>query len=359
MDPRVSEELWNLKKKNKPMEIKKTTLIDALEIVKPGVANKELIEQANSFAFLNGRVATYNDEISISHPIEDLPLTGAINADNLYNFVNKISGGTISLEIVNNEIIVTSGRSKAGFALYSEVTLPLMNIDEIKHWKELPEHFLKHMKFAAAAASTDVSQMLLTCVHIDAKGFIEASDGNRIVQCTLPSELSFSNFLLPSRAALQVIRLAPTSISRDKGWVHFKNEDNTVISCRVLEEKYPNIKAHLKIKGKEITFPQSTQEVLERASVFSKRDYVLDESVIITIADKRLTVKSASSTGWFEEKLNINYTDTPISFAITPYLLRDILSETFHCIISESRIRFEGSDWLYIAALGEQEKTEK
>ena len=52
------------------MKINRKELLDTLSIVSPGVSNKEMaIEQATTFAFLKDRVVTYNDEISISHPI--------------------------------------------------------------------------------------------------------------------------------------------------------------------------------------------------------------------------------------------------------------------------------------------------
>jgi len=38
------------------MKINKKELKEALEIVKPGLANKEMIEQSTSFAFLKGKV---------------------------------------------------------------------------------------------------------------------------------------------------------------------------------------------------------------------------------------------------------------------------------------------------------------
>jgi hypothetical protein len=52
------------------MKIQKTNLIQALEKVRPGLSAKEAILQSTSFAFLNGCVVTYNDEISLSHPVE-------------------------------------------------------------------------------------------------------------------------------------------------------------------------------------------------------------------------------------------------------------------------------------------------
>jgi len=72
------------------MNIQKEQLKKALETVKPGLAGKEIIEQSTSFAFMGDRVVTYNDEISISHPVEGLNLTGAIRAEELYQLLSKL-----------------------------------------------------------------------------------------------------------------------------------------------------------------------------------------------------------------------------------------------------------------------------
>ena len=54
------------------------------------LANRELIEQSTSFAFMKNLVVTYNDEISITHPVEGLNLTGAIKADEFYKKGEKV-----------------------------------------------------------------------------------------------------------------------------------------------------------------------------------------------------------------------------------------------------------------------------
>ena len=91
------------------MIINKTNLQTALEIVKPGLASKELIDQSTSFAFMGDRVVTYNDDISVSHPIEGLNITGAVKADKLYALLNKLKQEEIEVEICGGEILLKSG----------------------------------------------------------------------------------------------------------------------------------------------------------------------------------------------------------------------------------------------------------
>ena len=73
------------------MKISRVELLEALEKVKPGLANKELIEQSTSFAFIGDRVVTYNDEISVSHTVKGLEnMRGAIKAKTLYEFLARV-----------------------------------------------------------------------------------------------------------------------------------------------------------------------------------------------------------------------------------------------------------------------------
>ena len=64
--------------------IKRAELKEALETVKPGLASKEIIEQSTSFAFMGDKVVTYNNKISMSHPVKGLDITGAVKADEMY-----------------------------------------------------------------------------------------------------------------------------------------------------------------------------------------------------------------------------------------------------------------------------------
>lgn len=336
------------------MQINKNELVQALEIVKPGLASKEIIEQATSFAFIDDRVVTYNDEISISHPIEGLNLTGAIESDQLYKFLNKIKKDEIEFTIENNQIILTTGRAKAGLTLHAEVTLPLdKELSDKGKWKSLPTDFSKFLAFAMTSCSRDMSKPILTCVHVSKHGIIESSDNYRITQCHLESEMPLDDFLIPATSAAEVVKINPVKIAEGTGWMHFQNEIGTVLSCRVINEAFPNITPHLKVDGIRLILPNSTSEVLDRAMVFSKRDHSLDETVFVSIQDRRLQIRSESSCGWFEEDINMKYSGDPVLFAITPSLLKGILSETSECEINADthKLKFAGERWIHLTML--------
>lgn len=334
------------------MEIKKTELKTALEIVKPGLANKELIEQSTSFAFMGNRVVTYNDDISISHPISGLELTGAVKADKLYQLLSKLKEEVITIEVSESEIVLKSGRAKAGLVLQAEIKLPLE--EEIKYaekWKKLPDGFLKAVKTATASCSKDNSRPVLTCVHIRKDGAIESSDSLRIMKIQLSGDMPLDNFLLPVSAANIMVGLQPTHIAKGNGWIHFKTKADTILSCRIFADKFPETDKWLIVEGSKIVFPKELLGALERANVFAKRDHLLDETLAITLEAKRLKVRGEAEDGWFEETARITYDGEALTFYITPYLIRSILTDTQEGILSKGMLKFEGENWEYVSML--------
>ena len=336
------------------MIISKTKLQEALEIVRPGLANNESIEQTTSFAFIEGSIVTYNDEISISHPVPSLEIRGAVIAEKLYLLLSKIKKDEIDISIEDSKIVLQSGRAKASFTLIEEIKLPLNELSGKKMWKDLPENFNKHLKFAMASCGRDMSRPVLTCVNVKKTGVLEASDGYKITSCELSSEMPVKDFLLPVKAALNVVKLQPVRIAEGKGWVHFQTEEMTTISCRIFEDVYPEVSTFLNIKkGIQIVLPITTEEVLDRAIIFAKRSNVLQEMITITLEKNRFKIHAVADddAGEFEEEINFKYDEQPISFSITPYLLKGILSETQACELSENKLKFKGDGWEYLTLL--------
>lgn len=337
------------------MKINKSELQKALEIVKPGLANKELIEQSTSFAFMGNKVVTYNDDISISHPIPGLELTGAVKADKLYQLLGKLKEEEITVTVNESEITLRSGRAKAGLVLQQEIKLPLEEeIAYAEKWKKLPDLFISAVATAMSACSKDNSRPVLTCVHIRKDGAIEASDSLRIMKLQLPKEMPLDNFLLPSSAASTVVSLKPTYIAKGNGWVHFKTDAGTVLSCRIFADKFPETEKWLDVKGTRIKFPSEIMSVLERANVFAKRDHMLDETLAITLENKRIKIRGEAEDGWFEETADLKYTGEPLTFYITPYLLKGVLTKTQSGILSKNMIKFEDDSWEYVSLLKER-----
>lgn len=340
------------------MKIKSSILKDALSLVKPGLASKEIIDQTTSFAFVNNTVVTYNDEICIIHPLELEGVTGAIKAEEMFNFIKKVTSEEIDVTVDDSEIVMKSGRAKVGFALAEKIVLPLEEeLQEKGDWKLLPEEFIEATKFSASCAAEDMSTPKLTCVHFEKSGKIEAADNFRIVRWTLSKKLPFKTTLIPASSMKEVIKINPNKVSEGNGWIHFKNNKEVIISCRTFDESYVDIETILYQKmGKtfEFTFPEETSQILDRASVFTRvqAKQTNEEIIDVTVKNKVLTIECKTDTAWFKENIGVKkYKGDDFMFRITPYLLQDILKGGNKCQIAKNMLRFETENWIYLSSL--------
>jgi len=337
------------------MKIKKDELQKALEIVRPGLANKEIIEQSTSFAFIDGKVVTYNDEISVSHPVSGLDITGAVSARELYLLLKKTREDVIDVSMTNSEIVINFGKEKAGFALTQDIKLPLKPLQSSKNWKKVPESLLKAIKFCIPSCSRDMSRPVLTCVHVRKDGIIEGSDGFRLTRVQ-EQELPIETFLIPASSAQHLCSLNVKEIAQEEGWVHFRTDEGTIFSCRIFIQNFPNTEPVFDVEGYDLELPRDLEEILDRAGIFSKKDFILDSEVFVSIEKDKMKVKAEGATSWFEAEIDIQFEGTPFSFTINPEFLREICSKELTCTIGENRILFTGTNWKHVIALTREEK---
>lgn len=340
------------------MEINRKELIKALKIVKPGTTTPlERLLQASTFAFVKGRVVTYNDVISVSHPVEGLEIDGAIEADELYRYLNKVTQEIVDIGVTHDDklnqttLVMDSGKASAGFTIQKKIDLPLKNLDAKMKWEKLPERFMEYLKLAAGTCSKENSKPVLTCVHITSKGIIESSDGLRITWCDLKEKIPVKTFLIPIKAVKELIKLDVYKIAdATNNWIHFKTKEGTVFSARIMHDKYVDTKPFLGLQGEEIIFPKSIVEILDRAVIFQRTE----ETVTVILKKKRIVIKSRSDSAWFKESARIRYnSDKQIEFHVTPSLIKHTLERSSTFMISDNFIQFIGDneDWKFVAAL--------
>lgn len=336
------------------MKISKSKLQEALEKTKPALANKDIIEQSSSFIFMNGRIHTYNDEISISCPVDDVDLKGAIKSQLLYEFLQKTSKDEIVLRQEQSEIVLMAGKAKAGFTFEHEIFLPInLELSSSNNWKDVPANFNEGLALCYPCCSSDMSQPNLTCVHVH-DTFIEATDGFQIVRFELDSSV-IESFLIPKAAAGQLVKYKPTKMLMTDGWAHFKTEDDTIFSARTFAGTFPNIDKHLEISktSQRINFPKRIKDILERARIFSNRADTISyiTTAQLTLHKNELVIQSKNAYGWFEEKSKIRYDGKKFSFMLGLDSALAILPKMRLCNLEENKISFNGENWQHVIAV--------
>ena len=185
-------------------------------------------------------------------------------------------------------------------------------------------------------------------------GRVEGSDSFRLYRGKCSEEIG-ETILLPNSSAQEMVKLEPTEYSSSGEWVHFRNGDGTIISCRTFkDDKFPVTDKILKMgKRIELVLPKLILESIEKAQVFAKRDHWVDESVIINIEESKIFVEAQNDAGKFQDSLNMRYKGDPIGFMISPNLLKSILKETNIAELDDvaNKIKFKGVNWEYVAML--------
>lgn len=339
------------------MKINRAELLSALEKVRPGLSNKENIEQSTSFAFMGDRVVTYNDEISISHPITGLNVTGAVKAQTLFDFLGRVKQEEIELTWEENQVVIQAGRAKAGLVMEQEVTLPVEEIGKIGKWIPFPEDAMDGLKFCYPRCGSDMIQMDLTCVHVTPTR-MEASDSYQIAMFNLDKKLPVKAFLLPAAAARELVKYDVKQMSQGESWVHFKTDDGTLFSSRTLMGGFRNIDQYLNIQGDSFHFPKNMVDVLKRADVFAKTKISAENRpmVDVTLDKNEIHMSVESDHGWFKEHARIKYDGEPAKFSIAVELLLDILGATTQGIINDNLMVFRGEKWQHIIAMSPCDK---
>lgn len=338
--------------------MKTEALLQALNTVRPGLGTSEYVEQSTNFAFKDGFVFTYNDQISISYPLEeDAGIEGAVSSKELFAFLSKVTAKEVKLSVNGNELLVKAGRSRAGFPIQTEVVLQRPDF-EGANWKEITPQLVKKLQFIAMAASTDASTPDITGIHIRTDGIIEAGDRYRVARYESDIEVD-ENVLFPADIMPTVVSLKPLFFCVHNGWIHFESENNTILSCRTIDAVYPKLDHIFQEddNAQDIVFPSTLRAIIERAEVFTREQMMFDQSIDFFITKNLLTAKVQADIGWFEERAKIDYdSDEEFKFNVVPVVLKDILKSEFTSVklnILTKSISFSDDKWVYVIAIGD------
>ena len=344
-------------KKDKNMKVNREELIKALTAIKPGLSSTFDRMGLQTFAFVNGHVVSYGDELSIAYPVAGLEdITGSINIDKFYELLRKLTTDEVIIthNTQKNEINVRSGKVRAGLKLLDEVAFPVL-IDTIQpeDWKQLPEDFLKGLTFAIPAASKkDDLRPVMMSLNITDTGYIEATDGYCLARYELSSQMPVETMLLPVSSAKELVKYPVTHIILQQGWSHFTDGD-IIFSSRVYEGSFPAFKGVIPTEGTEIHFPESMFDMIARARIFVRDRIARNETVSITVDKGVVKVRGENldEALWFEEQAEIDYDGEPIQISVAPEVLRDIFQKTTTTSHYKYSLTFRGENWVFVSML--------
>jgi hypothetical protein len=330
-------------------------ILSIFKQLEAGTTAKDVITQSSMFAFKDGRAFTFNDEIACSVP-QPLPLgeefTGAVDAASLRKFLTLVRDEEVAFYVDDGDFIVEAGGARAGFKVESEVVLAIDRVSLPHEWKPLPQGFADAFTFVSKCIGKDESQYQTNCIHI-AKGFIEACDNCQAVRYKFDLGLS-QPCLVRGTSLIPAISINPTEFGETEEWIHFRNADGFVYSCRRDSQEYEPFDDLLNVEGDRFVITDSLVRCVKAAEVFSSQNSDNNE-VMIDLSDEIATVEAQGESGWYCAGIPTDYGGEPVRFSIGPKLLVELAKEKRECILSSERLKIETPEYEYIVALGNVE----
>lgn len=331
------------------MKINRETFLSDLEMVKAGLSPREFIEQSSCFVFQDGQVMTFNDEVSCRKEV-GLSFTGAIQAASLLAILEKMDDPDLMVEENDRgELEFKGKRKRFGVTKDAEIFLPVDKVETPGKWRELPKEFTEAVGLVQHCVSRDESKFTLTCIHLHAD-YIEACDNLQIMRCQLKTGLKDS-VLVRGTSLGHIVSLGMDKISLTSSWIHFKNQQGLIFSCRRYSEGYPSLERMLSFKGNRIVIPKGLAEASDRAAIFAM-DKAGDPLVSVTIREGRIRIVGEGLSGWFREFKKVTYDGPPMEFLIAPELLKHISEKYDDAQLTEGRLKVIGGGWEYCTVLG-------
>ena len=338
------------------MRVNRASILRLLELVRPGIAVRELVEQSSCLVFHEGKVITFNDEIAcvVDFPV---PIEGAVKAKPVLDLLQKLDDDEVEIEGAGSELKIKGRMRKASFTMESNVMLPIESIDRPTEWFATSLELEDALRVVTPCASKEESQFTLTCVHIH-PAYLEACD--RFQMARYRTEIGVKNEMLVRAESLQqVVGLGVKEVAESPAWLHFRNKDGLVISFRRYIEEYVKLDHFLETENMSpVSLPGGIDKIVGRAEIFSGEN-ALGNNVLVDLTKNRIVIKGEGVIGWYKEMQKVEYDGPPFRFLIQPQLLIEVSKKAKSCGVLGDRLMVQADRFSYLTCTTVPDDKEK
>lgn len=334
------------------MIVSREKLLAALAAVEPGLADRDIVDQSTCYVFDGKHVCTFNGEVVCRMPVP-AGMRGAVPAAALQKLLLKYTVPKLSIKCGKSRIQVSSKSQGTATMVYdTEVKLPTKSIVLPKKWHKLPPTFSGALMDALSCAGKDEGKFMLTCVHIT-NTQVEACNNYQACRCLCKVPVR-KELLLRGSAAQHVAKAAMVALGETKTWVHFKNADGLIMSCRKYDDEYPNLDPIVKVQGKRFAFAAKLKGACERAQVFAAEEDN-NAAVQVSLQKGKVTIIGQGKSGKFVEEEPAKYAGQPATFLISPIVLKRIIDEKAATYLAGLKVLAKSKGMVFASALMSKE----
>ncbi|GAG30876.1 unnamed protein product, partial [marine sediment metagenome] len=210
--------------------LNRKTLLQTLKHSAIGVTRQEVLEQSDSFCFVEGELITFSDHIMTrcDSPIPDL--TAAVPVQRLLKLLDKFPDEDVTVSFKNGRLTFSAGKRarSSWLSVQNEITLPYAAVPQPTEWKKVRTGLPNLLLQAARITSSSQALPLATVVHVTSKR-VEACDNARAFRAELRTGLS--ECFIPGASVLKLEGMELKEVSLDENWVHFKTPTHQISLC--------------------------------------------------------------------------------------------------------------------------------
>lgn len=336
------------------MKIKKQELIDVLVAVKPGLAQKAILEQATHFIFTGRHIVTYNDRICVGHPFA-CDFSCSVPAQEFYSILNRMNDEYINLIFDEGKLKLEGDKVQALLVTdMGQNILPFIASLDLETYKKqsrsVPQDFVDAIKFCSFSASRNMSSLVLACLFIH-DDLVAATDDLRISEYKMKDDMGCS-MLLPAAIVTDLIKypIVKFAINKEGNWVYFFTDAEAVFCCRLVDGEFPDYSPFLEGIDKDcIELPDDIDYLIESASILCE-DGDRNQDIEIVIQKGKLKCKGQNKAGWIQSQSRVR-TQLSTKFTISASFFLDILKYSRNMYFDETKALFKSETFRHVIAL--------
>lgn len=336
-----------------PVRTSRLTLLATLESVEGGLAPDGLVDQSSCFAFAQGHVHTFNDEVYCKRKASAFPeaFEGAVKADKLLKMLRMIEEDEVEIQNGGEDFIITavSKKEQAKFKMEETVLLPINEVEVPPKWQPMHDDFNQALSIVNECAGTDESKFALTCVHLHPK-YMEASDNDHMARYKVPTGVA-APILVRAASIKKILPLDMTEMAETEGWIHFRNPAGLQYSCRKHLEEYHDFGPYYSItNAHRLIMPKGMEKAAEKAGLFSadNQDY---NRLYIDLIQGKVRITGQSDAGKYTKIIPVHYQGKSIAFVIAPNILIKLVKKFNEAEINSDMMLVTGDKWRYSTSL--------
>ncbi len=334
----------------------KDKLLEILKKVKPGISDKSIVESMTYYYFSGKEVVTYNDKISILHPLEtDFNLF--VKADDMFKIVSLSKAKELKLKENGNKLNIRSPNMNVNLTtildeeIIDRIGIIRKSIEDIK-WIKLPGNFMECAKLCSFAASKTESETTLSCIYFNESDCM-ALDNDRFASAKLDGKIK--EFFFKAAQLSNLASIEPTLYVLTKAWIHFKNEDGCIFSIRRINGTFESMDDVLNFEGTSVDLSTDIIEGADIAAIFTDS---LEPVVSLKITKGKCLVSVSSEGGGSQHRSKIAYEGPDIEFNLNPEFLREMLQHSTSITIDDdsTKAKLSTENFTMMASLRAKEE---